>query len=748
MKKNSSFKSGIFNPRVLLGFVLCLGGIWMAVLSLAARTAPRVNLAQKADAFAPIVRYSVHNGVSPRVRDLPVVLSEANGTYEVHQVLPIRPPHAPTRLPVVDPVQQATIPALTMPAPLQTFEGMNQADGCGNCIPPDPNGAVGPSHFVEMVNSSYSVYNKTGTRLVGPVHINPLWSNLPGRCQVDNDGDPVVVYDHLADRWVLTQFAVNGGNGPFAQCVAVSTTSDPTGSFYVYEFDQPIFNDYPKFGVWSDAYYMTANEFGGAGGTFSGAGAYAFERAAMLAGQVAREVFFDLGTVNSSFGGMLPGTVDGAPPPVGSPDYFAEVDSQANSPSLGADAMRIWKFHVDWTNPNNSTFGLSGQPNSTLLVTMWGPPQCVYGVGTCVPQEGSPYQLDVLGDRLMQRLVYRNFGDHESLLINHSVIADVRIGLRWYEVRSPGSSPTIYQQSTWAPVDTLYRWMGSIAMDHFGDIAIGYSTSSPASFPSLAYAGRLAGDPLSQLSQGETQMWAGLGPQNVAFFVPPEGRWGDYSALTVDPTDGCTFWYVNEYFASLTDQGANAPGAPWRTRIGSFKFPTCQASPVQIVGVASRKTHGNAGTFDVNLPGVECRSGGANGNHTIIFTFANVVTNVANAKITRGTGTISSSAIGSDPHQYVVNLTGVANDQTISIGLTNVYDSAGNSTSVVSTQMDVLLGDVDATKLVDSGDVFLVRQQTGQTVNPSNFREDVNASGLIDSGDVFQTRQQTGTSLP
>ena len=174
----------------------------------------------------------------------------------------------------------------------------------------------------------------------------------------------------------------------------------------------------------------------------------------------------------------------------------------------------------------------------------------------------------------MFRLAYRNFGDHESLLINHSVLADARIGVRWYEVRGLSATPTIYQQSTFAPTDSVWRWMGSAAMDHSGDIAIGYSTSSPASFPSLAFAGRLASDPLGQLS-GESQLFAGTGSENVAFYVPPVGRWGDYSALTVDPTDDCTFWYVNEYF---NDFPTPDPGAPWRTRIGSFRFPQCISS--------------------------------------------------------------------------------------------------------------------------------------------------------------------------
>jgi hypothetical protein len=750
MKTHRVLKSAFLNLRVLFAFLLCSAGAALALLSFAA--SPGGHVTKGSRTFQPVVRNSLLNGVSPKLSELPVIKTPANGFFEAEPVRPIHAPHAPPQLPVYDPVQQTIMAATAMPSPLLTFEGMNQADGCGGCIPPDPNGAVGPNHYVEMVNSSYSVYNKTGTRLVGPVHINQLWSQLPGRCQVDNDGDPIVVYDHLADRFVLSQFAVNGGNGPFAQCIAVSTSPDPTGSYYVYEFDQDVFNDYPHLGVWPDAYYMTTNNFGGTGGTFSGAGVHAFERDKMLHGQPAREVYFDEGLVDTSFGGMLPSHLDGQPPPVGSPNYFAEVDSQVNTPALGADALRLWKFHVDWTNPASSTFGLSGQPNSIVPVATWTPAQCIQGQGTCIPQEGSPYQVDVIGDRLMFRMAYRNFGDHEALVLNHSVVADARIGVRWYEVRSPGSSPAIFQQSTYAPVDTLYRWMGSIAMDHFGDIALAYSTSSPASFPSLAYSGRLAGDPLNQLSQGETQMFAGAGPENVAFFVPPTGRWGDYTDLTVDPTDGCTFWYVNEYFASLTDQGANAPGAPWQTRIGSFKFPTCVNTPVQLISVASRKTHGNAGTFDINLPldgsGVECRSGGPNGNFTLVFTFANVLRNVADATVSNGAGSVSSSAIGNDPHQYIVNLTGVANAQVTTIKLTNLYDSAGNSTSVVTAAIGALLGDVNQDRFVLSGDYTATRQNSGSEVNINTFKFDINEDGFILSGDYTTARQQSGTQLP
>ncbi len=769
MKKKSSSESGIFSPRIFAAFVLCSAGALLAMFSFAAPTPSNETDAQGTVQFKPVTVASTSNGVSANLRDLPVTRpSFAPGTFEVHEVRPIHPPHAPPQLPVHDPVQQ-TVASLgpAAPTPLQTFEGMNQADGCGNCIPPDPNGAVGPNHYVEMVNSSYSVYSKTGTRLAGPIQIQQLFSVLTGsRCAGTNDGDPVVVYDHLADRFVLSQFSVNGGSGPFAQCIAVSTGSDPTGAYYVYDFDQSttVFHDYPKLGVWPDAYYMTTNEFAGTGQTFAGAGVFAFERDKMLIGQPARMVFFDEGVVNSGFGGMLPSHLDGTPPPAGSPNYFAEVDSQINSPMLGADAMRIWKFHVDWSNTNNSTFGLSGQPDYTLPVAMWTPAQCTLAQGTCVPQMGSPYQLDVLGDRLMFRLVYRNFfGNHESLLLNHSVVADARIGVRWYEVRNaPGNTlatatPSIYQQSTFAPIDALYRWMGSIAMDAAGNIAVGYSTSSPANFPSIAAAGRLPNDPLGQLS-GETQLFAGTGAENVALFVPPVGRWGDYTDLTIDPADGCTFWYVNEYF---TDFPVVDPGAPWQTRISSFKFPTCAAVIPAPVRAVSRKVHGAASPFDIDLlppnPAIEMRrhTGGdiapapnAGRDHEVIVTFP-VPVRLTNVTVSSNNMLDTPTATFSVTDNVVtINLHNVSiAPRRLTINLIKVNDFNGG-TADVHVPLNLLFGDTTQDAVVNAADITQTRRQSGNPTVLSNFRQDVTLDGVVNTADITAVRRQSGNALP
>src|ERR1041385_1566888 len=254
--------------------------------------------------FKPVVTTARAASTSLAVRALPLTKPKI-GEYESDAPKPIHPPHAAPQLPVNDPVQQMTGAAVSAATVNQTFDGMTQSEACGNCIPPDPVGAVGPNHYVEMVNSSFAVYSKTGTKLSGPTDINALFQSLPtsAPCRLYNDGDPVVVYDHLADRWVLSQFAVNGGSGPFDQCMAISATSDPTGSYFVYDFPRSatIFHDYPKLGVWPDGYYLTTNEFDSTNNNlFVGAGAAVMERDKMLAGDPsARMVFFDLSTVNS-----------------------------------------------------------------------------------------------------------------------------------------------------------------------------------------------------------------------------------------------------------------------------------------------------------------------------------------------------------------------------------------------------------------------------------------------------------------
>ncbi len=503
---------------------------------------------------SPVVKQEVHHDVSPPLFLIPPAPRQPG--LRIHDIKSI-----PRRYQAaaVDPVLQPSYPTTLAPVTTLNFDGVgNGFTGPSGTFtvqaaPPDTEGDVGPNHYVQVVNTDFAIFNKSGTPIFGPVPINTLWSGFGGLCQSDNDGDPIVIYDPIADRWVISQFAVAGANGtsvPFLQCVAVSQTADPTGSYNRYSFGYNAFNDYPKMGVWPDAYYTTFNFFNSAGTVFLGGEVCAYDRTSMLAGAAATQQCFNVGT---SFGGLLPAELDGAQlPPAGSPNYVLALGVSNND-------LAFWKFHVDWTTPANTT--LTGP--TTLTVATY---TAACNGGTCIPQSGTSQKLDSLADRLMYRLAYRNFGSHESLVANHSVSAGSGVGVRWYEIRSPGTTPTVFQQGTYAP-DSNFRWMGSIAMDQNGNIALGFSLSGSSLHPGIHYTGRLVGDPLGQMTQGEGTMIDGAGSQTTNL-----SRWGDYSMMGIDPSDDCTFWYTNEYIPSNGTFN-------WKTRIGSFKFPNCGLPP-------------------------------------------------------------------------------------------------------------------------------------------------------------------------
>ncbi len=434
-------------------------------------------------------------------------------------------------------LQEQALPPVSATLGLN-FEGLglNQYGFVMQAAPPDTNGTVGATQYVQWVNLEYAVFDKTsGAKVAGPFPGNAVWAGFGGQCQTSNDGDPIVQYDKIANRWILTQFAVH--TTPYLQCVAVSTTSDATGTYNRYAFQFSNFPDYPKLGVWPDAYYITFNMFGAI--NFLGADACAMDRNKMLNGQTATIICFQQA---ASIGSLLPSDMDGTiQPAAGEPAFFV---------NYGTNSLRLWKFHVDFTTPANSTF--TGP--TTLSVSNFSP---LCGGGTCVAQPGTTQRLDSLADRLMYRLAYRRFADHEALFVNHAITT----GERWYEVRDPNGSPTVFQQGTFAP-DSSTRWMGSIAADQSGDIALGYSVSSTSVFPSIFFTGRVPGDALGSM-ETEQLIVNGSGSQTGGL-----SRWGDYSAMAIDPADDCTFWYTQEYI--------KANGSfNWNTRIANFKFASC-----------------------------------------------------------------------------------------------------------------------------------------------------------------------------
>ena len=458
-----------------------------------------------------------------------------------------------------DPVLQDSPTASLTPAPLLTFEGLSDDDNATllgfRVIPPDTNGDVGPNHYVQFINVLMAVYNKSGARIFGPVAGDSVWAGFGGICESNNDGDPVALYDHLADRWVLSQFPI-GDDGH--QCVAVSATNDPIGPYHRYDFvvSPGGLNDYPKLGVWPDAYYMSANEFDPG---FGGAIAVAFERDRMLAGLSAQMIKFGpIGCAAECFFSIQPSDLDGAPPAAGTPNTFVMAfDDETWGSGANADGYRLWAFHVDWATPANSTFTALGQVDTNEFDANL----CQFN--PCVTQPPSGERLDSFSQFTMYRAQSRTFATHQSLVVSHTVDATGRnvAAPRWAELRHTAAGWSLHQTGTYALADELHRWMGSAAMDVDGNIALGYSVSGRSLFPSIRYATRLASDPPGTLGN-EVELQAGAGVQRRSF-----NRWGDYSTMSVDP-NGCTFWYTQEYYA-------NTERFDFKTRIGSFVVPGC-----------------------------------------------------------------------------------------------------------------------------------------------------------------------------
>jgi hypothetical protein len=598
ISKNRAFT----HIRILAAVLLVLAAA--ALVFLAVSPPAAAQPAARPQRLTPKFSRAVAFDVSPALRDLPRVarplVVDPNKVVEVRAE---RGPEGPEAHEVkghtADGVLQPFSPAPTIPAPLLTFEGLSNQDNFNvfgfRVNPPDPNGEIGPNHYVEIINLVFGVYDRAGNLLLGPVDTGSLWAGFPIEDCTDPSGDPIVLYDQLEDRWLLSQFTTRGfnpagnfNNKPFYNCVAISQTGDPTGAYFRYAFitsgavdlhgskSEPFFPDYPKYGVWGNSYLLTSRDFGRKNAY--GISVYALEKERMVAGDPnARMVhfFLDSAVVPLSLigDGLLPADIDGtsqptedAPAPI--------VGTQDDNASYGAtfDALNIWELSVQWNANPEASIGLKTQLPVASFDSIF---PCAPDSRDCLPQPGitNPAQyLDILSYRQRPtfRLAYRNFGTYESLLTNQSVEALPGIaGARWYEIRRTGGSYSVFQQGTFAPGDGVHRWMGSVAMDKSGNIALGYSVVNGVDvYPGIRYTGRLAGDPLGQMTLGEGTIINGSGVQTTT-----NSRWGDYTDMTVDPTDDCTFWYVNEYY---TLAGQQSSPAGWQTRIGSVKLPGCE----------------------------------------------------------------------------------------------------------------------------------------------------------------------------
>lgn len=510
-----------------------------------------VSFAQGSFNSVPEVSQCIHHDTSPPLRDIP----EAPITHSKWRdgIVPLFtiPPRFEDEY-QYDPVLQETMGTRSDGFIFQTWDGV----AASGYAPPDPSGDVGPNHYMEATNVRFQIWDKTGTSLLGPLNLGTIWAGFPGPWSTSlNDGDPIVLYDEAAGRFFIAQFSLpNFPNGPFYIIVAVSQTGDPTGSWHRYGFSFPNMPDYPKFGVWPDGYYMSANAFSSGSLSYVGTYAAAFERSQMLTGAAAQSVTFTgSGATTWSF---LPSDWNGATtPPASSPNYFGQLHD--NAFYGGTDGFDIYSFSVNWVTPASSTFTGPSFIATSAYATVGS---------TSIPQQGTSQLLQSLSVMTMNRLDYRNFGTHQSMVVCHTVnVGSGRAGMRWYEFRKPAATWTLFQEGTYGPADGLYRWMGSIAINAAGHMALGYSVSSSAMFPAIRYTGRYATDPAGQMTLPEETIFAGSGSQTGL------NRWGDYTQMVVDP-NGNNFWYVNQY--QLTTGSFN-----WRTRIANIDYTI----PVELV---------------------------------------------------------------------------------------------------------------------------------------------------------------------
>jgi hypothetical protein len=481
-------------------------------------------------------------------------------------------------------------PLAPMPGTAQNFAGLSFNDLCtdgsgtaGGGWPPDPNGDVGRDHYIQAVNDAYAVYSKTTGLLLASFTEDSLWSTTgQNPCNGNSQGDPVVLYDQLADRWILTHFAFAFDSGdnpvaPFYECIAVSKTSDPIqGGWWLYPLRMdpggpgrpPVgtLNDYSKFGIWPDCLYMAANGFSNTG--FEGVDYASFSRSDLESGA---PLTWSLGFVNNASDPftMIPGNLLGSSseslPPAGTPNYFVSETAMIPSPFT----FEVRKFTA---GPNCGDGGTLSAPVSVS--------QDHYAIPNntnIVSQPGTANTLDMIDDRMMQKVQYRIINGVESLWVVHSVLTSSTgtVAPQWAQIDVTGGTiaPVPVQQQIYTPDTTLHRWMGSLAVDNSGNMALGYSTSNgiAPNYPSIAYSGRLASDPPNTLPQTEVQLVSGNGSQTLLLGGQFVQRWGDYTSMSMDPADDCTFWYTNQYYSNP----ANGSSGNWQTRIGSFKFPSC-----------------------------------------------------------------------------------------------------------------------------------------------------------------------------
>ena len=541
----------------------------LAVLALLLIGAPAVATTPAA-AAEPVVYLPARQDVSPPLRDILILASDNPATPGVLRRVPNRQmlPGAGLRSTVdrPDALRQATEGPLPGPTVDQSFEGMSNTFGVA---PPDTNGDVGIDHYIQYINLGWQIFNKADGTPASPVMAgNTFWAGFGGACQTNNSGDPIVLYDHLADRWMFMQFTTSVNS----LCFAVTTTADPMGPYNRYQYIFTNFPDYPKVGLWTDeggsqsAYTLSTNNFAA---SFVDVMMAVVERDVMIAGGAAQIIsFFEGGTPDETYFSATPSHLEGTIlPDAGTcPIFMHNFDDEqyTNPPFDATDSYVFWELCADWATPGSSA--LTG-PTLVDSGVEWDMELCNYA--PCIAQPGTGQLLDVLAQQgTGSRLTMRRLTPGADLQYPYLHTVDVggnQAGMRWTEWTYDGTfPPSLGDQGVYAP-DSDNRWMASGAYDAGGNLAILLSLSSGSTFPSLVVTGRAPGDPAGTL-RAETTCVAGGGSQTAT------ERWGDYSSVSVDPVDQCTFWGTSEYITTTTP-------FTWRTRVCSFTMPNCPLDP-------------------------------------------------------------------------------------------------------------------------------------------------------------------------
>lgn len=508
-------------------------------------------------------------GETPPLRELPVLTREEwQAIYEKAEKKALNPkiryrsfPYEETALPKgPDAVWQKEMGSLREDrAPMQSFNGTTSP-----AYPPDANGTIGPEHYMQTINTVFTIFNRAGAIVAGPTKLNTLFYGLAGA--TNNDGDPIVLYDEQADRWLMGEFSITSAND--YMLIAVSTTNDPTGTWYKYSFDVSETPDYEKFGIWRDGYYMGTN-------TGYSNDIYVFQRDSMLTGQMPMGVMFDnpwRPAPSNVFNCVPPLDNDGDFAPAGEPGLFIAFNDDAVGG--GSDQLWIYELDVDWSAPASSTFSRTQQISVSGFDSNFGTDW------SNIKQLNTAQELDAIPQVIMNPPQYRNFGAYETIVCCHTVDVDNtdHAGIRWYELRRVSSGDwSIRQLGTYAP-DGHSRWMASIMLNGAGEIGLGYSISSSTMYPGIRYCG-----------QSASAYASATGTMDVAEDIIQNGdtcqqsynRWGDYSSLQIDPTDDETFWFTSQY----PDHSGSV--LQRKTKIANFQIGT----PVLTANFAASNTN-------------------------------------------------------------------------------------------------------------------------------------------------------------